>query len=474
MFAESNLGVLGGTSRSPATVGSNSSSSGGGALRRPLGTLGSSIGSSLLYGTAAEEKIVLDIGTHTLRVGYSGDARPLYKTSLYSVFSHGDNNAGRLVGKSSGLFEEGHPNNNEEELLEALLVEQLRNVYRSHLLLDSKSRKVVVAEGALLPVQVKRALARVLFYNLRVPMVSFYPGSVTSLMTCGKMVGLVVDCGHRSTAVMPVYDCRPLVSCMVSTPMGGNALFRNLKQLVLRFGKFVPFGGGQTKKDGDVKECAVDELALSDDTVRFLMTKLIYASPIAIPKSFGRPPPGLSVGIAEGDLVEWFESSITASNEVTKLTVDCPKNGRGSLMFPTWIRERAAEILFSGDMSEDHQGIVQSIVQSIAKSPVDTRRELVKNILVVGGVADMLNFKVRLLHDLISTLRDDKRWSALAGEAALANEDPVVGLSANGEAFLASDRCWTGASLAVAARIGGMDVKAEEFDDVSIIDWTNQ
>ncbi|KAJ2701866.1 hypothetical protein FB645_004497 [Coemansia sp. IMI 203386] len=469
MFAESNLGVLGGNSRSPTTVGSNSS---GGALRRPLGTLGSSIGSSLLYGTTAEEKIVLDIGTHTLRVGYSGDARPLYKTNLYSIFSHSDNNTGRLVGKSSGLFEEGHLIN--EELLEALLVEQLRNIYRNHLLLDSKSRKVVVAEGALLPVQVKRALARVLFYNLRVPMVSFYPGSVTSLMTCGKMVGLVVDCGHRSTAVMPVYDCRPLVSCMVSTPMGGNALFRNLKQLILRFGRFMPFGGSQTKKDSDLKECAVDEQALSDDTVRFLMTKLIYASPIAIPKTFGRPPSDLSVGIAEGDLVEWFESSITASNEVTKLTVDCPKNGRGSLMFPTWIRERAAEILFSGDMSEDHQGIVQSIVQSIAKSPVDTRRELVKNILVVGGVADMLNFKVRLLHDLISTLRDDKRWSALAGEAALANEDPVVGSSANGEAFLASDRCWTGASLAVAARIGGMDVKAEEFDDISIIDWTNQ
>ncbi|KAJ1822799.1 hypothetical protein LPJ56_000622 [Coemansia sp. RSA 2599] len=466
MFAESNLGILGGGSRGIAAV-----AGGSGALRRPLNPLSSTITSSLLYGAAAEEKIVLDIGTHTLRVGYSGDPRPLYTTELFSGFEPSSNYAGRLVGKAVGLFE-GQLES--EAHLEALLIEQLRHIYRNHLLVDSKSRKVVIAEGALLPVQVKRALARVLFYNLRVPVVTFYPGSVTSLMTCGKMVGLVVDCGHRSTTVMPVYDCRPLVSCMVSTPMGGGALFRNLRQLILRFGKFQPFSGSSGREGGSGQsECAIDEGALSDEVIRFVMTKLIYASPIAIPMSLGRPPADLGVGAAGKDLVEWFESSLTASNSATKLTVDCPKNGRGSLVFPSWIRERASEILLSGDATQDHKGIVQGIVECIKKSPVDTRRELARNILVVGGVADLPNLKVRLLHDLISTLRVDARWGALADEVALA-EEQREGSAANGEAFLASDRCWTGASLAAAARIGGIDVKAEEFDGDDIPDWTSQ
>ncbi|KAJ2857982.1 hypothetical protein J3B02_000606 [Coemansia erecta] len=470
MFAESNLGILGSDSRGPSTVSSTGNSSS--VLRRPLSTFGSAIGSSLLYGTTAEEKIVLDIGTYTLRVGYSGDTRPLYKTQLFGNFKPSDKYTGRLVGQTVGLVERnGGQLMESEELLEALLVEQLRHIYRNYLLVDSKSRKVVVAEGALLPIQVKRALARVLFYNLRVPVVTFYPGSVTSLMTCGRMAGLVVDCGHRNTTAMPVYDCRPLVSCMTSTPMGGSSLFENIRQLVLRFGKFKPFDdrGSSAASNG----CAIDEDALSDDIVRFLMTKIVYASPIAIPMSFGRPPSDLGVGLAGDNLVEWLESSITASNSVTRLTIDCPKNGRGTLQFPTWIRERAAEILLTGDATQDYKGIIQSIIECVAKSPVDTRRELVKSILVVGGIADLPNFKVRLLHDLISTLRIDPRWSALADDAALA-EEQREGSAANGEAFLASDRCWTGASLAVAARIGGIDVKAEDFDGVKIADWTNQ
>ncbi|KAJ2293043.1 hypothetical protein IWW55_005778, partial [Coemansia sp. RSA 2706] len=47
------------------------------ALRRPLSTAGSALGASLLYGAAAEEKVVLELGTSTIRAGFSGDPQPL-------------------------------------------------------------------------------------------------------------------------------------------------------------------------------------------------------------------------------------------------------------------------------------------------------------------------------------------------------------------------------------------------------------
>ncbi|KAJ1944682.1 hypothetical protein GGF37_002076 [Kickxella alabastrina] len=481
MYAGTNLGSLGGTS------GGSSSASGG--VRRTLGSLSSGISASLLYGTSAEEKVVLDIGSYTLRAGFSGDNSPLHTTELFSKFTIVGPTK-RLAGRSRGLFDSRIGS---EEVLEALLLEQVREVYRRHLLIDSKSRKVAVVEGALLPVQVKRALARVLMGNLRVPQVTFYPSSVVALMTCGAMAGLVVDCGHRSTTVMPVYDCRPLTTYMVSTPMGGNTLFKNLRELLLRFGRFRPFSANEA---GSI---AVDDDVLSDEIVHLLKTKLLYASPVGIPQSFGRPPTELGVGLVGDDLVGWFESSMTASSEFTRMTVDSSKHGRGVLEFPSWIRERAAEVLFAGDATQDHQGIVESLARCIGRAPVDTRRALVSKILVVGGVADMPNLRVRLLHDLVSRLRQNPKWSALADIAALAEErngseshsssvnssnsniskGRSVGSgpspsAANGTAFASSNRCWIGASLAAAAKIGGIDIKAEEFDGVNLPDWTIQ
>ncbi|KAJ2356700.1 hypothetical protein GGF43_001908, partial [Coemansia sp. RSA 2618] len=49
-----------------------------GSLRRPLSTAGPSLAPPLLYSTSAEEKVVLDIGTHTMRAGFSGDPSPLH------------------------------------------------------------------------------------------------------------------------------------------------------------------------------------------------------------------------------------------------------------------------------------------------------------------------------------------------------------------------------------------------------------
>ncbi|KAJ2719419.1 hypothetical protein GGI07_005220 [Coemansia sp. Benny D115] len=456
-----------------------------GGLRRPLGSIGStasSISASLLYGTSTEEKVVLDIGSYTLRAGFSGDTAPLHKTPLHGGFT-AVRPTGRLEGKApAGLFENGIES---EELLDALLLEQLREIYRRHLLLDSKSRKVAIVENALLPIQVKRSLARVLLGNLRVPQLTFYPSSVAALMTCGIMDGLVVDCGHRSTVVTPVYDGRPMLTYVISTPVGGHALFQNLRKLLLRFGRFTPFSTDAaasatgSPNEGNAQggsSVAVSEDILSDEVVEFLKTKLLYVSPLSVPASFGTPPVGLGVGMVGDDLVEWFESSVTASSERTRMTIGGRPSGRarGVLEFPSWIRERASEILFYGDSVQDHRGIVDVLAQCIARVPVDTRRALAKKILMVGGVADMPNVRVRVLHDLVSRLRVDARWAVLADDLALA-EEPGNGnevSSANGATFPSSNRNWVGASLATAAKIGGVDVKPEDFDGYKLPDWT--
>ena len=90
-----------------------------------------------------------------------------------------------------------------------------------YLMVDPKSRKVIIIESPLLPMLVKDRMARALFDNLmvettlkadlitthhvmQVPSISFTPGSLLALASCGRSSGLVVDCGWLETTITPV------------------------------------------------------------------------------------------------------------------------------------------------------------------------------------------------------------------------------------------------------------------------------
>ncbi|KAI8318346.1 actin-like ATPase domain-containing protein [Martensiomyces pterosporus] len=486
-FSTSRFNSSGGSSSSSslASAFSKLSSFSSSTLRRPLGTGGSVLGTaglsaSALYGTSAEEKVVLDIGSFSLRAGFSGDSAPLHTSHLVGELSPASvgGSGRRLIGRHRGLYDLPLANA-DEEVLELLLVEQVRELYRTQLLMDPKSRKVAVAEGALLPVPLKRILARVLLGNLRVPQITFYPSSVLALMTCGLTTGLVVDCGHHGTTVVPVYDARPMAAYVVSTPVGGQLLYKSVRELLKKFAEFVPFADPETTE----KRSVTDDL-LTDELVYHIMTRLLYASPVAVPRALHGEEFG--AGRVSDKLVEWFEQSMTSAHEVTTLTTQ-----GGTLRIPGWVRERAAEVLLAGDKAEDQAGVVECIAKCLQLAPIDTRRSLAKKILVVGGVADLPHLRVRILHDLVAHLRTSKgvgsqKWQALADYVALA-EEPGAALAeaqeagaqqqpqatgGNGQVFRPSDRCWIGASLAAAARIGGVDVKRDEFDGVNLPDWT--
>ena len=79
-----------------------------------------------------------------------------------------------------------------------------------YLLIDSKARKVIVAEETLLPYRIKEAICRVLFTYFQVPSVTFLSSHVLALASTGLRTGLVVDIGWYDTRVLPVfvpYEC---------------------------------------------------------------------------------------------------------------------------------------------------------------------------------------------------------------------------------------------------------------------------
>ena len=178
-----------------------------------------------LYGT--EDRVVIDPGSRIWKVGFSGESRP---RAVFHVQGHNELPLWSLNARASDDYEE------EERNLYNRLRHELRKVFHesgsfcaplilvltfvpcSTLLADPKSRKVIILEHPLMPIYVKEMIGQILFENLLVPSISFAPSGLLSLLAVGRITGLVLDCGHLETTVIPVSLLNPsglfkLISC---------------------------------------------------------------------------------------------------------------------------------------------------------------------------------------------------------------------------------------------------------------------
>jgi len=73
-----------------------------------------------------------------------------------------------------------------------------------YLLIDSKARRVIVAEDTLLPYRIKEAICRVLFTYFQAPSVTFLSSHVLALASTGLRTAVVVDIGWHDTRILPV------------------------------------------------------------------------------------------------------------------------------------------------------------------------------------------------------------------------------------------------------------------------------
>ena len=53
----------------------------------------------------------------------------------------------------------------------------------------------------------------VAYPTLKVPSVAFLPSSALAVYASGRTSGLVVDCGHEETRVLPMFQGVPLLNC---------------------------------------------------------------------------------------------------------------------------------------------------------------------------------------------------------------------------------------------------------------------
>eukprot|EP00026_Physarum_polycephalum_P012992 Phypoly_transcript_13347.p1 GENE.Phypoly_transcript_13347~~Phypoly_transcript_13347.p1 ORF type:complete len:320 (+),score=43.77 Phypoly_transcript_13347:74-1033(+) len=272
-----------------------------------------------------------------------------------------------------------------EKLLHHGFYNELRIAPEEHLAVFSES---VFAHPAN-----REKLTQILFETFNVPLLKILPTCSLSVFASGAETGVSIHAGETSTEIVPVISVKPRRDLAVAYPISGSYITGFLQHLVADRGftthelKFVT---AELKKK-----------------LKFSLT----------PEN----EPDTPVFIDITDYVGSEEQGIIKLDKNSWL-------GPEMFMYP----ELA---------SVQHMPLAESVLRMISKCPEENQRELLNNIVLSGGVAEITGLKDRLQKDLTQLLGDvplEVKVKDLEGTTK-ATEIPWVGGSIMGSLTLAEE-----------------------------------
>ncbi|CAL4067134.1 unnamed protein product [Meganyctiphanes norvegica] len=307
--------------------------------------------------------VVFDFGTAFTKAGFAGESGP--RVIVRSEVKC------RKTGELVPVFEY-----KDEEELRHHLVDFIHRLYFKHLLVNPKDRRVVVVENLLCPSMVRNCIAKVLFRHYEVLSMLFAPSHLVSLMTLGISTGLVLDLGYQEATLIPIYEGVPVLHAWQALPHASKNIHSSLCELLLDRGLCVSADGKEQRLNTLMD--SLPEKTLEDIKVRTcFVTTSERSGRLQINKydrSVEPPPPPPSIAY--------------------------PLGGGRMLTIPGTVRELATEGLFERD--EDCLSLATMILVAIMKVPIDLRRSLAENLVIIGGTASIPGLKHRLLSEVRS------------------------------------------------------------------------
>lgn len=314
-----------------------------------------------LMGLGADKQaVIIDIGTAFTKIGLAGEQVPrhIVRTELNKIV--------RSKMESVPILNRTGSESEEKDSLYSLFKDFFHEVYFKHLLVNPKERRVVVCDSMLKPIETRNLIAKILFKHFEVVSVLFMPSHLLALFTCGLSSGLVIDVGFAETVVVPIYEQGTILNGLEYIDLAASALHEQIHNHIMESGMVLIENQEKPARD-HVKN--IDFRVLEDIKVRCCFVGRRNCDLKALPVKYP------------------LEDGIT-------LNVD------GEL------RAHAADILFQGD--DEGQSIATLILDSILKCPIDCRKVLAENIVLVGGGVMMPGFESRLMAELKHLLQTER------------------------------------------------------------------
>jgi len=261
---------------------------------------------------------------------------------------------------------------------------------------------VVIVESILNSRQKRETLANVLFKHFEVPSILFAPIHLVSLFTVGSQTGLVLDCGYHEANTIPVFEGFHLIRNWQAAPLGSLRIVKQLESLILESGKMI----NRDNKTVDIKDIEDIGAVLTRSVLEDIKVRACVVSSIDRADKWHA----------------WLSTKHTANpserpslvQETFDYSLNCQKYGDICLQIPIEVRELATECLFDSEIEE--VTLASLVLDAIVGSPIDCRKVLCENIMVIGGTCQLPGFRSRLLAEMKRMVNSNNRFGKLKKE----------------------------------------------------------
>lgn len=293
-----------------------------------------------------KQVIIFDIGSAYTKYGYANEATP--RGIIRTEVKCSETKRVRRI----------YDYNSTDDLYQ-LLVEFLHALFFRHVVVSPKEVKVVVLESLLCPTQFRETFAKVMFKHFEVGSLLFLPTHLATICTLGIPSALVLDVGYQEAVLIPIFEGVPILKAWQALPLGAKVVHQYLMDAL--------------KKSSPNVE--ITETIAENIKVRTCFVTTLERSGKLETDKAPTPPPSIKYP------------------------------GVKSVHIPGELREKAFEMLWERD--NDNLSIPTMILDAIIKCPIDTRRALAENILLIGGTTMAKGFASRLKSELLMLVKSD-------------------------------------------------------------------
>ena len=236
-------------------------------------------------------------------------------------------------------------------------------------------------------------LKRVLF--LKVQSLLLVPNHVMVLATLGINTGLVLDVGYKEATAIPIVESVTLLDLVKFAPLGSKSIHYRINDELIQRNAIILENGQESPVGDSLSETILEDIKIKTCFVTTIErgSHLVYQKLSDEAKSQKQPP---------------VECSITRPPPAVRFPVE----GNKLLKIPGSLRESVCEVLF--EMYGEEHTLPTLVIDAILSCPVDCRRQLASNIVLVGGTVMLPGFKHRLFQEIKHLTTNSERYKQLS------------------------------------------------------------
>ncbi|MCJ1371402.1 hypothetical protein MMC20_002617 [Loxospora ochrophaea] len=380
---------------------------------------------------AEEDNIVFEFGTRYIRAGFAGENSPRctlgfgseesIRVGDYRRWLPGFESRPRKK-RRSNEWSHGHElwrmdlREVDLGLVEDRIERAVREAYTKYLLLDAKSRRLLLILPPVLPHPLLSVVLSTLFNNSQTPSITLLSSPTLNVVAAGLRSGVVVDVGWNETVITGVFEFREVHQRRTTRAMRlvtlemGRLLSRQVTQAN---GKQSLQQRQKSDKDFDDEHLEVEFEHAEEVTVRMAWCRSYSERNV--------PLAGLKDLQVTSDEASLAQPNSQSSDQDSLISIPLVSSTSQTTQIPFQSLSYPVESALLAknaniyDVDEDEQPIHRLLYDALSSLPPDVRGICMSRVIITGGGSNIPGLRSRLL-DEVSALVRDQGWNPIRGK----------------------------------------------------------